>query len=177
MTVAELIQACKKNDPLAQKELYTRYSPLLLGVCFRYLKNRQDAEDVLIEGFMKVFTRIDQYSGEGSFEGWMRRIMVNEALMFLRKNNPLTHAVDASEIPLSNEQWNAEDRLMEADVLRLLDQLPTGYRTIFNLYVIEGYKHREIGEMLGISIHTSKSQLIQARNRLSQLLENRGTPQ
>jgi RNA polymerase sigma factor (sigma-70 family) len=177
VTTEDIIQACRRNEPSGQKALYEKFSALLYGVCLRYVRDRQDAEDVLMEGFMKIFSNLHQYSGEGSFEGWMRSIMVNQALMFLRKNNPLTYAVDAAEVPLSNQQWNAEDRLLEADILRLMNQLPDGYRTIFNLYVIEGYKHREIGELLGISIHTSKSQLIQARNRLSQLIETRDSSQ
>ncbi len=170
MTELELIQACKNEDRKAQKLLYNRYSPKMFGVCMRYCKNREDAEDVLVEGFFKVLTNIHQYSGAGSFEGWIRRIMVNESLMFLRKRHNFKLTVEVSNIEIKTNV-SIEDELMAADILALLDKLPTGYRTIFNLYVLEGFKHREIAEKLGISINTSKSQLILAKKRLRSLLE------
>ena len=146
----------------------------MFGVCRRYLLNREDAEDVLVEGMFRVFDNIQSYQGTGSFEGWIRRIVVNEALMFLRKKRLLTVDTDASELqnlelstPLS-----IEHELAAQDILKLLEQLPTGYRTIFNLYVIEGYKHIEIAEMLGISINTSKSQLILAKEKLKKMVIN-----
>ena len=134
--------------------------------------NREDAEDVLVEGMFKVFDNIDSFQGAGSFEGWIRRIVVNEALMFLRKRRLLTVDTDVSElntIELSHP-LSIEHELAAQDILKLLEQLPTGYRTIFNLYVIEGYKHIEIAEILGISINTSKSQLILAKERLRKLM-------
>ncbi len=169
MTELELIEACRNGDRHAQKLLYDRYSPKMNGVCMRYCKNREDAEDVLIEGFFKVLTHLHQYKGAGSFEGWIRRIMVNESLMFLRKRHNFKLTVEISNVELKTN-LSIEDELMAADILALLDKLPTGYRTIFNLYVLEGYKHREIGELLGISINTSKSQLILAKKRLRKLV-------
>jgi RNA polymerase sigma-70 factor (ECF subfamily) len=171
LTEQDIINACKKGDRTAQKWIYDRYAPAMLGACRRYLVSKEDAEDVLLEGFFKILTKIDQFSGQGSFEGWMRRIMVNEALMFLRKKNHLALAssLEVSDIPTI--EGNPLEKLKAADILKLLETLPTGYRTVFNLYVIEGYKHREIAELLGISINTSKSQLILAKQKMQLLLQ------
>ncbi len=176
LTEYDIIQLCKQQDPKAQKVLYDRFAPKMFGVCRRYVLNREDAEDILVEGMFRVFDNIHTYQGVGSFEGWIRRIVVNEALMFLRKKRLLTVDTDASELqnldlstPLS-----IEHELAAQDILKLLEQLPTGYRTIFNLYVIEGYKHIEIAEMLGISINTSKSQLILAKEKLKKMMNNVG---
>ncbi|MCG8330614.1 MAG: RNA polymerase sigma factor [Chitinophagales bacterium] len=175
LTEEALIEACKKEDRRAQKLLYDRYSPVMVGVCRRYVKSREDAEDVLVEAFFKVLTNIRQFKGNGSFEGWIRRIVVNEALMFLRRKHNFKMTVEISNIDIKATA-KVVDELAAQDILNLLDQLPTGYRTIFNLYVLEGYKHREIAEMLGISINTSKSQLILAKKRLQQLLGKSGYP-
>lgn len=173
MTEKELIAACKRQDRRAQQYLYDKFSPQMFGVCKRYISKREDAEDVLIEAFFKVLTNIDQYKGEGSFEGWIRRIVVNEALMFLRKRNHFQFDVEISEVDAPEHAAVTND-LAAQDILFLLDQLPPGYRTVFNLYVIEGYKHREIADMLNISINTSKSQLILARRRMQRLLGDTG---
>ncbi len=170
MTEQELIQKCRNKERRAQKFLYDRYAPKMFGVCRRYVKNYQDAEDVMVEGFYKVLSNIDKFKGTGSFEGWVRRIMVNQALMFLRKNNNFKLSVEISNITLPTRAV-VEDNLAAKDILDLLNMLPTGYRTIFNMYVIEGYKHREIAEILGISINTSKSQLILAKKRMRELVE------
>lgn len=169
MSEQELIALCHKGNRRAQQMLYEKYSPKMFGVCKRYVKSREDAEDVLIEGMYKVLSKINQYSGKGSFEGWIRRIVVNEALMFLRKKHNFKLTVEISNIEVKS-QVNADDALAEQDILSLLNKLPTGYRTVFNLYVVEGFKHREIAEMMGISINTSKSQLILAKKRLRNLL-------
>lgn len=171
MTEQKLIERCKQNDRLAQKAVYERYSSKMFGVCRRYVKTTENTEEVLLMGFCKVFKKIDTFSGEGSFEGWIRRIMVNESLMFLRKNYRFNEHADISEMPVRAVEVNAEDDLAAQDILNLLEQLPTGYRTVFNLYVIEGYKHREIAEQLGISINTSKSQLILAKKKLKQMIQ------
>lgn len=155
--------------------LYDRYSPKLFGLCKRYVKGREDAEDVLLEGFFKIFKHIQQYSGSGSFEGWMRRIVVNEALMFLRKGHNFKADIELNNIDIGS-QISVEDELAAQDILDLLDLLPTGYRTVFNLYVLEGYKHREIAEILNISINTSKSQLILARKKLQGMIRQRQYP-
>jgi len=145
----------------------------MFGLCKRYVKTTENAEEVLMEGFCKVFQKIDMYSGTGSFEGWIRRIMTNEALMFIRRDYKFNDHVDIQDIQMETFEVTIEEKLMAADILKLLDQLPTGYRTIFNLYVMEGYKHREIADMLHISINTSKSQLILAKRKLKELVEQK----
>ncbi len=174
VTEEELLEACRNNDRLAQRLLFDRYSPEMFGLCQRYLKNREDAEDVLVEAFFKVLANISQYMGLGSFEGWIRRIVVNEALMALRRRHNFNMTVEISEMEQPATPSRVVEELAARDILELLRQLPTGYRTVFNLYVMEGYKHREIAEMLGISINTSKSQLILAKKRLQELLEQAG---
>ena len=148
----------------------------MLGVCRRYLKRLEDAEDALVEAFCKVFTNIDQYNGKGSFEGWIRRIVVNECLMALRKKYALKNAYEIQEHFDLRDDQNVVAELAAQDILQLLDELPNGYRTVFNLYVIEGYKHREIAELLDISINTSKSQLILAKKKMQQLLLDHNYP-
>ena len=170
MTEEKLVKGCKAGDPAAQKALYEQWGPLLLGVVRRYLPRIEDAEDVFADGMFKILTKIGTFREEGSFEGWMKRIMVNEALMFLRKRHNF-HLVREVEPHDLVEPQSIEHDLQVNEILKLLDALPDGYRTIFNMYVIEGYKHREIAEELGISINTSKSQLIQAKKRMQELLK------
>lgn len=173
MSEKELIKACKANDRNAQKALYNRYAPEMLALCRRYVGKMDDAEDVMVEGFFKVFTKINTYTGEGSFEGWIKRIMINEALMFLRKNNPLKFSEEISDGVPQVEFPSIESELTAEQIIALLDELPPGYRAVFNLFVIEGFKHREIAQKLGISINTSKSQLILAKARMAQLVQQR----
>ncbi len=175
MSDEELIARCKKKDRSAQKLLFDKYSAKMFGVCMRYVKNQEDAEDVLIEGLFKVLTKIDKFNHQGSFEGWIRRILVNECLMHLRKRHNFKLTVEVSNIDLKTTM-TIEDDLAAQDILALLDLLPTGYRTVFNMYVLEGYKHREIAEQLGISINTSKSQLLLARKRLQKLIKENQLP-
>ncbi len=175
MNEATLLLRLNEQDPAAQKWLYDRYSPMLFSVCRRYLRSREDAEEALVSGLYKVFSQIESYTGLGSFEGWMRRIVVNEALMMLRKSQNLVFPGDDSK--LNHEQadtFSIEAELSAREILELLDQLPTGYRTVFNLYVLEGFKHHEIADTLGISINTSKSQLILAKEKLRNLLKAKG---
>ena len=170
MTNSELIVACRTQDRKAQQMLFDRFSPKMMGVCRRYLKTQEDAEDVLIEAFYKVFNNLPQFKAQGSFEGWIRRIVVNECLMFLRRRHNFNLTVEIDQNLDVKTTLTTQDQLEADDILALLERLPTGYRTVFNLYVLEGYKHREIGEILGISINTSKSQLILAKKKLQQLL-------
>lgn len=172
MEEKQLIVACQKQDRKAQQMLYEQYAPTMFGLLKRYMPTREDAEDVLIEAFFKVLTNIDQYREKGPFGGWVRRIVINEALMALRKKHNFNLTVEISDLDQPAAP-KVVDRLAASDILSLLDQLPTGYRTVFNLYVVEGYKHREIADMLGISINTSKSQLILAKKRLQKLLVQR----
>ena len=178
MTETDLIHSCKQLDTRAQRALYERYAPKMLGVCRRYVSTREDAEDVLVEALFKVFDNIESYTGAGSFEGWIRRIVVNEALMFLRKRKLWLvepESVDLQNSLMHTEPLSIEHHLAAEDILKLLDKLPTGYRTVFNLYVIEGFKHIEIAEILGISINTSKSQLILAKDRMRKEFEKLNT--
>ena len=175
VTEKDLIEACIRKDRRAQKLLWDRYSPKMFGVCKRYIKSLEDREDILIEAFVKVFKNIGQFKNAGSFEGWIRRIVVNESLMYLRRKHNFKMTVEISNIDIKTN-ISAEDELAAGDILALLNQLPTGYRTVFNLYVLEGYKHREIAEILGISINTSKSQLILAKKRMQSLLKKSKYP-
>ena len=176
MTEADLIKGCKASERNAQKALYDLYAPVLLAICKRYVRQFEDAEDVLLESFYKIFSNIGQYQGKGSFEGWMKRITVNEALMFLRRRHNFNISLESNHLDISSTEHNIEEQLFESDILKVLDTLPTGYRTVFNLYVIDGLKHREIADELGISINTSKSQLIQAKRRLARLLKKNKMP-
>ncbi|MDN4166470.1 RNA polymerase sigma factor [Cytophagales bacterium LB-30] len=166
----ELIQACLKGDRKAQKDLYTRYASKMMGVCVRYIKNRDDAEDVLISAFMKIFEKLHTFQMEGSFEGWIRRIMVNDCLMWIRKNKYMYVEVDADQAPADPNLTVLENHLHEEELLAMIQQLPEGYRTVFNLYVIEGYSHKEIADLLSINENTSKSQLSRARVYLQKQL-------
>jgi RNA polymerase sigma factor (sigma-70 family) len=162
----ELLTACRKGKAKAQKELYALFAPKMLGVCFRYIHDRAEAEHVMIGGMVKVFEKLDQYSGEGNFEGWIRRIMVNESLMYLRKHKTMSLEVEVDEAQ-SLPDFDALGSMLEAeDLLNLIAELPIGYGTVFNLYAIEGYNHKEIAQTLGINENTSKSQLSRARKLL-----------
>ncbi|GAB4025967.1 RNA polymerase sigma factor [Spirosoma koreense] len=162
-TEAQLIAALKRGESRAHKVAYERFAGKMLAVCTRYCANRDDAEEVMIDGFMRVFEKIEQFREDGSFEGWVRRIMVTESLMFLRKSKQWRQEIPIEDVPIEPDYEWADTALNENDLLRLVNQLPDGYRTVFNLYAIEGYAHAEIAQMLGISEGTSKSQLSRAR--------------
>lgn len=174
MTEQTLIERLKEQDRAAQKWLYDRYSPVMFAVCRRYLNAREDAEEALVSGFYKVFAQIHTFQGNGSFEGWVRRIMVNESLMHLRKAQPLVFPGDEFQPADPQDGFSIEADISAREILDLISQLPPGYRTVFNLYVLEGYKHHEIADLLGISINTSKSQLILAKAKMKQLLKAKG---
>lgn len=165
-TEAQLIVALKRGESRAHKVVYERFAGKMLAVCTRYCANRDDAEEVMLDGFMRVFEKIEQFREEGSFEGWIRRIMVTESLMFLRKAKQWRQEVPIDEVTVEPDYEWANTAVNENDLMRLVNQLPDGYRTVFNLYAIEGYTHAEIAEMLGISEGTSKSQLSRARMML-----------
>ncbi len=171
--IEELIPQCIRQNRRAQQELFDRFRAMLFAVCRRYIADESTAEDVFIQGFYRIFTHLQDFRGEGSFEGWIRRIMVNECLMYLRKehNLHLTVALTEHEIADGTED-EVEYPYTYSELMAVIDALPTGYRTVFNLYVLEDYKHREIAEILGISINTSKSQLILARKKIQELILN-----
>jgi RNA polymerase sigma-70 factor (ECF subfamily) len=167
-----LLKECLKRKPEAQRKLYEHFAPSMLGVCFRYTKSLSDAEEVLQEGFIKVFTRLNQYKGDGELGGWIRKIMVNTALNFLKTNQKYRYDLSFDEMPLhvvSTE--NPAVNLQAKELAELIRQLPTGFQTIFNLYAVEGYKHFEIASMLGISEGTSRSQYARARIILIEWIE------
>ena len=168
----ELIDGCRKNKRLAQKLLYEKYSSRMLGLCTRYIRDSFEAEEAMIGGFMKVFSKISQYKSEGSFEGWIRRIMVNECLNLLRKKRWMYAEVDIANISDHVDYSHYESEFDIEELNSYIDQLPIGYRTVFNLYAIEGYAHKEIANMLGISENTSKSQLSRARGLLQKYIAN-----
>jgi RNA polymerase sigma factor (sigma-70 family) len=169
VTEQELIAGCQKAEGKAQKCLYERFASPMYGVCLRYLKNQMDAEEALLNGFMKVYQNIDKFEGKGSFEGWVRRIMVNEALGFLRKKESLYLSIEDDHVQVAGSM-GADQDLAEGELLELLRTLPAGYRAVFNLYAIEGYSHKEIADMLNITEGTSKSQLSKARAMLQRRL-------
>jgi len=156
------------QNRLAQKQLFEKFSPKMLGVCRQYIKDHHDAEDVMLNGFMKVFQNIQTFNKEGSFEGWIRKIMIRESLTYLRNAKELQLLDDFSNI--SNEELTVSQDFSN-DYQKLIDALPKGCKYIFILYVIEGYKHQEIADMLQISVGTSKSQLAYAKNILKLQIE------
>ncbi|MDZ7934771.1 MAG: sigma-70 family RNA polymerase sigma factor [Emticicia sp.] len=157
----DLAKAVQRQDPKAQTRLYEKFSSKMLAVCTRYVGDKMEAEDVMIDGFMRIFDKIDQFTFQGSFEGWVRRIMVNEALMYVRSKKMIIVDLEYATEETSDSSFSTD--LEAADLMKLIEELPVGYRTVFNLYAIEGYNHLEIAEMLGISEGTSKSQLSRAR--------------
>ncbi len=164
----ELIRGCLQEDATCQKEVFNRYASRMLGVCNRYARNSADAEDILQDAFIKVFNKIYQFKFEGSFEGWIRKIVVNTALKkySLRRYEKEVSGYEITDRDESPMEPSAYGHLTEKDLLVLINNLPDGYRLIFNLYIIEGYQHDEIAAMLGIQAGTSRSQLVKARNML-----------
>lgn len=164
----EIIAGCKQGKASARKSLYEQFAPAMLAVCVRYTGNRETARDLLQDGFIKVFTKIDTYSASGSFAGWMRRVFVTTALEYLRQNDALKLSMSIDEVSgiADNENWSVVQKLSADDLLKCVSELPEGYRTIFNLYAIEGYSHAEIAKMMQIKEGTSRSQFARARQML-----------
>jgi RNA polymerase sigma-70 factor (ECF subfamily) len=170
----KLIQQCICGDRFAQKQLYEQYSPLFFAMCMRYMPNREDAEDVLVMGFTTIFTKLDTFKNEGNFEGWMRRIIINTAITSLRSNSK-HYEMKKKEEELDKGIRASEDtiyaQINAKDILLQIQNMPTGCRTIFNLYSIEGYSYDEIAKMLQINIGTVRSQLAKARKKLQKKLQ------
>lgn len=166
----ELIEGCRRQNRQAQQALYELYSGKMYALCCRYVKDKMEAEDVLVVAFTKIFERIHQYKGDGSFEGWIRRVMVNESLGFLRKNKNMYVETDIEAAEREPNYEQLDSALEAEDLMKLIEGLPTGYRVVFNLYAIDGYSHQEIAGQLGISENTSKSQLSRARMQLQKRL-------
>jgi RNA polymerase sigma-70 factor (ECF subfamily) len=162
----EIIQLAVQNNRQAQQKIYSKYSSKMLGICRQYIKDLQQAEDIMITAFMKVFTNLDSFEHKGSFEGWIRRIMVNECISYIRVQKKVSFLED--EYYVEDSFNNIESHFSVNDIQSLIDSLPDGYKMVFNLYIIEGYKHQEIAKMLGINEGTSKSQLSHARKMLQE---------
>ncbi len=171
--ISSLIKRCKKYDRVAQKELYLRYADLLMNTATRYAKDCAQAEDLVHDTFIKIFQNIDKYKEQGnSFEGWIKRILINEALKGFRKSNRMENMEEESLLAIASDDSTIIDGLQAEDVLNLLNKLPEGCKTIFNLYVIEGYKHEEIGQLLNIKASASRAQLSRAKKMLKRLLQS-----
>jgi RNA polymerase sigma-70 factor (ECF subfamily) len=170
-----LVAGCKQGDRKSQEALYKQLSAKMMGVCMRYAVNRTDAEDILQMGFVKMFQKISDFKNEGSFEGWVRRIMVNTAIELYRKNVRLLNTVELDGV-IEVDDVNALNQLAVKDLMHLVQNLPDGYRMVFNLYAIEGYSHKEIAEQLGISEGGSKSQLSRARIYLQEKIRKLEVP-
>lgn len=163
-----LIDGCLRNDRASQQQLYDRFSPKMLALCMRYTHSQEEAEDIMIESFMKVFTSLEHYRSESSLEGWIRKIMINTAITHFRKNEKMKNlsfddiAYDAADTRIIAP----EEKFAENELLKLIQTMPAGYQVVFNLFAIEGYSHKEIAEQLDITESTSKSQFFRARQWL-----------
>ncbi|MFM7357949.1 MAG: RNA polymerase sigma factor [Sediminibacterium sp.] len=171
MTEQALIAGCLENDAAAQRELYNQFSPKMLSICYRFSPNREDAEDMLQEAFIKVFTHIHTFQNKGSFEGWIRRIIVHTCINFLKRNRKFNDHIELTEADMMQVREETLPSLMQAkQVVECIRLLPVGYRTVLILYAIEGYSHREIGEMLEIGESTSRSQYTRSKAMLENIL-------
>lgn len=172
METKELITLCLRRNRAGEKLLYERYITVMARLCQRYIKDNTTVQDLLTEGFIKVFDKLPtfEYRGEQSLEIWIRKIMINECLMLLRKSNKLTGITDEMNEPVQAASIHVEVK----EMITLINLLPTGYRTILNLYVIDGYSHKEIATLLGITESASRSQLTHARNKLKEILKTHG---
>ena len=167
----QLIEKCLERNALAQKQLYDMYSKRLYGICLRYCHSEEEAQDILQDSFVKIFTKLDTFQYSGSFEGWLRRIVTNTAIEYYRKKIELVNVEEINASPyLSAEE---EHSLEVEDLLKMIQEMPDGYRVIFNMYAIEGYSHAEISQKMGISEGTSKSQLSRARIFLQKKMEQK----
>jgi len=171
MTEEQMLAGTIKNNAAAQEALYDRYSPRMLGVCYRFAKSREDAEDMLQEGFIKIFTQLHQYRNEGALEGWIRRIIVHTCINILKKNKKFSETVDLIHAHAFQTNEDMVPSIMQAkQVVECIRLLPLGYKTVLNLYAIEGYSHKEIGNMLDIEESTSRSQYTRAKAMLEEIL-------
>lgn len=168
---ADLIKGCINRESRMQEELYNRFAPKMYAVCLRYSNNTDDAQDLLQEGFIKIYKNLDRFRAEGSFEGWVRRVFINTSIEHYRRKVTLFSTSEKEETLIQDSSWNALDKLAEKDIIKLVQELSPGYRTVFNMYAIEGFSHKEIGGILGISEGTSKSQLARAKGILQKKVE------
>ena len=171
MTEEAILKGCLQNDPASQRELYNRYSPKMLSVCYRFAHNREDAEDMLQEGFIKIFSQMHTFGNRGAFEGWVRRIIVHTCINILKKNKKFNESVDIIHATGAMVREESVPSIVQAkQIVECIRMLPIGYRTVLNLYALEGYSHREIGIMLDIEESTSRSQYTRAKAMLEEIL-------
>lgn len=174
MTEEAILHGCLSNQPAAQQALYQQYSPKMLAVCYRFSKSREDAEDMLQEGFIRVFTQMHQFQSKGSFEGWIRRIIVHTCINQLKKNKRFNESIDITYANSVQVREESVPSIIQAkQITECIRLLPIGYRTVLNLFAIEGYSHREIATLLDIEESTSRSQYTRAKNMLEQILIQR----
>jgi RNA polymerase sigma-70 factor (ECF subfamily) len=179
----DIINGCKKNNKSAQIALYTKYSPILRNICYRYASDKEEAEDILHDGFIKILSNIGKFDGKGSFEGWLKKVTVNNAITHYHKKSKEKNLVriDVSSIQITDEEEDESNEvdlrntiinseLSKEELITVINELPYGFRMVFNLYVFENFSHKEIGDKLNISMNTSKSQLSRARKLLQKLL-------
>jgi RNA polymerase sigma factor (sigma-70 family) len=166
VTENDIIQGCIQEDRLCQRELFNRYAGKMMTVCLRYARHRMEAEDILQDAFIKVYDNVKRFEAKGSFEGWIRRIVVNTALKNASRHSFQKEMIGSENVLETGEDPSVLSKLGEAEIIQLIQQLPDGYRVVFNLYCIEGFSHKEIGETLNIEESTSRSQLVKARNML-----------
>jgi RNA polymerase sigma-70 factor (ECF subfamily) len=165
----QLIKECIKKDIRAQKQLYEKYAPLMMSICLRYVRDRDIAQNLLQDGFIKLFDKIHTYSGTGSFVGWMRKVFVNTSLEYLRHNDVFKYSTDVdAAFDVETEEESPLDKISADELMKCIAELPSGFRTVFNMFAVEGYSHAEIAERLGIHEGTSRSQYARARTLLQQ---------
>jgi len=171
MTEEAILKGCLNKERAAQKALYEKFSPKMLAICYRYAPNIADAEDMLQESFIKIFSHIYQFEGKGSLEGWIRRIVIHTSINQLKKNRKFSNSIDI--VPMAEYIMQKEKQIanmQSKDIIECIRILPVGYRTVLNLYAIEGYSHKEIAQMLNIEESTSRSQYVRAKQMLERML-------
>ena len=168
--ILTLVKACRNKDPRSQELLYREFYGYAMGICRRYSRSREEATEIVNDGFFKVMTHLDKYTPSLSFKGWMRRIIINSAIDYFRKNEKHYHTIDVSYMKVDDQSPGINSQLSEEEILKAIQRLPPSYRMVFNLHVIEGYSHEEIAQRLEISAGTSKSNLSIARTKLMKML-------
>jgi len=167
-----IIKGCRKWERAAQKELYKAFFRYGMSICLKFSKNEEEAKEILNDAFIKIFSKLDLYRPEHSFKSWARRIFINASIDYYRKNHKYSNVIDIAEAPLSTIRVEASDNLEKDDILKLVQSLPPSYRIVFTLYVLEGYKHHEVAEMLDISVGASKSNLAKAKSKLRTMIQS-----
>lgn len=166
----KLLDSCRKGNRNGQDRLYKEYYGYSMSICLRYSRTREEAVEIVNDGFVKIFTRLDMYSKGLSFKGWLRKVMINSAIDYFRRNEKHYHSLDISHVPYASSSESVLDKLSAEEIVSAIQLLPPSYRMVFNLFVIEGYKHDEIANQLNISVGTSKSNLAMARNKMKKIL-------